>query len=61
MVQSLHRGGAVAYFIVLHFRNVDEDLGCRVVELDGFEDGCAVIGDSDILCGPSGKCKQVRK
>lgn len=38
---------SITDFIVLNFGDVDEDLGRRVVEGDGFEDRRAVVGDRD--------------
>ena len=38
----------VADFVVLDFRDVDQDFRGGVVERDGFEDGGAVVGDGNL-------------
>ena len=35
----------------LSHRDVDEDLGGGVVDVDGFEDGGTVVSDRDLLAG----------
>ena len=42
---------AVADFIILDLGNVDKNLGGSVVELDGLQDGRAVVGDRDFAIG----------
>mmetsp|Transcript_13265 Transcript_13265/g.26504 ORF Transcript_13265/g.26504 Transcript_13265/m.26504 type:complete len:483 (-) Transcript_13265:112-1560(-) len=49
--QDGHGGGAVAHLPVLDLGDVHEDLGGGVVEVDGVEDGGAVVGDGDGLVG----------
>lgn len=39
-------GGSVADFIVLGLRNVHQDLGSRVLCVNGFQDSCTVIGNN---------------
>ena len=47
--ENADRSGSVSDLVVLDFGDVDEDLGGGVVEVDGFKDGRAVVGDGDAL------------
>jgi hypothetical protein len=47
--EDADRSGSVSDLVILDFRDIDEDLGGGVVEVDGFEDGRAVVGDGDAL------------
>ena len=40
---------AITDLFVLGTRDVDEDLGGRVVDVDRLEDGCTIVGDGDLL------------
>jgi len=42
-------GGTITNLFVLGHGDVDEDFGGRVVDVDGFEDGGSIIGDSNLL------------
>ncbi|KAI3491659.1 hypothetical protein L1887_43971 [Cichorium endivia] len=47
--QHTHAGGAIAHLVVLHLGDVDQDLGGGIVEVNGLEDGGAVVGDYDVV------------
>ena len=46
--QDAHTSRTIANFVVLHFGDVDEDLGRGIIELNGFEDCGAIVGDIDV-------------
>ena len=41
-------GRPIPNLIVLHLRDVHEDLGGGIVKLDGFQDGSAIVCDVDV-------------
>lgn len=45
-----NRRRPISDFVVLNFGDVDEDLGCRIVELDGFENCGTVVGHIYVSC-----------
>ena len=57
--QNYDAGRAIANFIVLHFRDVNEDLSSRVIQLNGFQDCGTIVGDIDFSV-PNGECAKLR-
>mmetsp|Transcript_56005 Transcript_56005/g.93095 ORF Transcript_56005/g.93095 Transcript_56005/m.93095 type:complete len:336 (-) Transcript_56005:260-1267(-) len=47
--KNAHRGGSITDLLVLSLRNLDEDAGGGVVNVEGLEDGGTVVGDSDLV------------
>jgi len=44
-------GRSITDLFILSLGNVNEDLGCWVVNKDRLENGCTIIGDRDLLSG----------
>ena len=42
-------GGSVSDFLILCLGDVNQDLGGRVINMHGPEDGCSVVGDADVF------------
>lgn len=47
--QHSYGGGSISYFLILGLGDVDEDLGGRVINMHGAEDGGSVVGDVDVF------------
>ena len=48
-MSGLTSSQVITNLLVLGHGDIDEDLGGRVVDIDGLEDGGTIIGDGDLL------------
>jgi len=47
VIVSYLPGGSISYSVVLHTRNINEDLRGRILHGDCLQDSCTIVGDGD--------------